>query len=100
MSDVTPPPAEAIAAQQAFDAATAEVQRVNALMPSSLAVGAGDASIPDELRAEWKKAWDARMDALWALREAKNWVGNGGPKAAEAALRLAARGGEHPQGAA
>jgi hypothetical protein len=93
MADTTPPPPEAIAAQQAFDRADAACWRIADALPSSVAVAAGEAEISDEQRAELQEARRARMEALWVLLAAKQWDGDGGPRAAEAALREAARGG-------
>ncbi|MET8985804.1 hypothetical protein ABZW49_10185 [Nonomuraea wenchangensis] len=98
MSD-TPPP-EAIDAQRAYDAADAEVQRLTALMPSSVAVVAGEVAVPRELREELERARSARLDALAALLDHKRWDGDGDPIKGEAALRKAARAGDQPPPAA
>lgn len=55
MADQTPPPPEAIAAQKAFDAAHAEVQRLSGLMPFSVAMVAGEASIPKSYGQIWRR---------------------------------------------
>jgi glutamate formiminotransferase len=99
MADATPPPAEAIEAQRAFDRADAACRRIADALPSSVAVATGEAIVTEEQRAELQEARDARMAALHALLAAKRWEGDGGPRAAEAALREAARDGA-PQDAA
>ena len=99
MADTTPPPAEAIEAQRAFDRADAACRRIAAALPSSVAVANGEAEVSEEERAELQEARRARMEALWALLAVKRWEGDGGPRAAEAALRGAARDGA-PQDAA
>ena len=99
MADTTPPPAEAIEAQRAFDRADAACRRIAGALPSSVAVANGEAEVSDEQRAELQEARQARMEALWALLAVKRWEGDGGPRAAEAALREAARDGA-PQDAA
>ncbi|MFI7126017.1 hypothetical protein ACIBQ1_10005 [Nonomuraea sp. NPDC050153] len=93
MADTTPPPAEAIEAQKAFDAAVAECQRISDSLPSSVAIAAGEVTVTDEQKTELEAARTARMDALKALLAVKRWEGDGGPKEAEAALRKAARDG-------
>jgi len=96
MADNAPPPPEAIEAQQAFDRADAEVHRLVEQLPSGVAVAAGEASIPDDLRAQVDEARQERMRLLKALLAVKRWPDDGGPHAAEAALRKAARGGAAP----
>jgi hypothetical protein len=89
----TPPPSEAIAAQQAYDKADAEVRRLIAEMPPGMDVAEGKAVVSDELAGRLAAARAKRMGALFALLDLKRWEGDGGPIAAEAALRKAARAG-------
>ena len=98
MADIDIPPA-AIEAQQAYDAANAEAERLTALMPPSVAVAAGEASIPQELRDELEAARSRRLDALDTLRERKRELGGDDPLKAEAALRKAARSDGPPDAA-
>lgn len=90
MADIEIPPA-VIAAQQAYDAADAEVQRIIALMPSGVDVAEGNVSIPDELAGALSEARGKRLEALFALRDLPWWKEVDDPLKAEAALRKAAR---------
>lgn len=85
-------PAEAIAAQQAFDAADAAVRELVERLPSGVAIAAGEASISDEQRAEVQHARDARLAALHVLRAERAQLGGDNPVKLETALRQAARG--------
>lgn len=89
---------EAIAAQQAFDATNDEVQRLVALLPSGVAIAAGEAEISDEQRAEVQQARTARLTALHVLRAERAKLSGDHPVKIEQALRKAARAGadEHP----
>ena len=92
---------EAIAAQQAYDRADADVRRLVALQPSGVAIAAGETDIPDELREEVRQAREARLEALHVLRTERAKLGGGNPVKIEAALKEAARGGrDAPTGAA
>lgn len=84
---------EAIAAQRAYDAAGAEVQRVLDLQPPPVAIAAKEAEISDDQRKQVQQARDARMAALHALRAAREQIG-GNPVTVQAAVRKAARQGQ------
>jgi hypothetical protein len=104
MSELIPPTPAAIAVRRRFDAAEAEVERVAAAMPSAMKIVTGELTdeqraVLDKQRAELEAAREARWKAFESLQKYKRWTGDGGPLAAEAALRKAAREGD-PQDAA
>ncbi|WP_188188070.1 hypothetical protein [Nonomuraea sp. SYSU D8015] len=97
MADYDIPP-DAIKAQQAYDAADAEVQRLISLMPSGVAVAAGEATIPPGLADELQRARLARLARMEELRDLDWWQTVDDPIKAEMALRKAARPGDAPEG--
>jgi hypothetical protein len=92
---------EAIAAQQAFDAADAAVHRLRAAEPSGVAIAAGEAEISDEHRAKVQQAREARLAALDVLRAERAKLGGDNPVKIEQAVKKAARPNtDGPSGAA
>jgi hypothetical protein len=85
-------PPDLIAAQQALDAADAAVNQLAARWPSSLAVLAGEATVPDGLRDELAAAREERLRLLEARDRHTFWAGVDDRYKAGMALWRAARG--------
>ncbi|GAA0403285.1 hypothetical protein GCM10009530_64110 [Microbispora corallina] len=86
-------PSDLVEAQRTFLEADARLAEINARMPRSTAIVAGEASIPDDLRRDHAEVWAQRDGTLDVLYGHSWWMETPNTEwhAARMALRKAAQ---------